>query len=54
MRILRIPASAPKLEPHGHFFAELCYGMTHIGSMDSHRVRCMNLRTIAREPLQLP
>ncbi len=49
MRVLRIRPPAPNLEAHERFFVELWYGMTHDGLMDSHRVRCMNARTVARE-----
>src|SRR5438128_10826405 len=49
MRVLNIRASAPDHEAHERFFVELWYGMTHDGSMDSHRVRCMNSRAIMRE-----
>jgi len=34
---------------HEKFFLELWYGMTHEASLDSHRVRCLNARTIIRE-----
>lgn len=40
---------AAKLETHERFFVELWYGMTHMRSLDSHRVRCLNVRTIVRE-----
>lgn len=49
MQVLKTRSSAPKLEAHELFFVELWYGMTHDGAMDSHRVRCMNSRTIVRE-----
>lgn len=35
--------------PHEKFFLELWFGMTHEISLDSHRVRCLNARTILRE-----
>jgi len=35
--------------PHEKFFLELWHGMTHEASLDSHRVRCLNARTIIRE-----
>ena len=34
---------------HEKFFLELWHGMTHEASLDSHRVRCLNARTIIRE-----
>lgn len=37
------------LAPRERCFLELWYSMTHSRSLDSHRVRCMNSRTIARE-----
>ena len=40
---------AASLEPHERFFVELWYSMTHMRSLDSHRVRCLNARTIVRE-----
>lgn len=40
---------AATLESHERFFVELWYGMTHMRSLDSHRVRCLNARTIVRE-----
>ncbi len=49
MQVLKTRSSAPKFEPHELFFVELWYGMAHDGAMDSHRVRCMNSRTIVRE-----
>ncbi|MBI4332787.1 MAG: hypothetical protein HY673_16080 [Chloroflexi bacterium] len=38
-----------ELAPHELFFVELWYSMTHIGSLDSYRVKCMNSRTIIQE-----
>jgi hypothetical protein len=35
--------------PHEKFFLELWHGMTHELSLDSHRVRCLNARTIIWE-----
>jgi len=37
------------LLPHEKFFLELWHGMAHELSLDSHRVRCLNARTIIRE-----
>jgi hypothetical protein len=44
----REPPAAP-LPEHEKFFLELWHGMTHEASLDSHRVRCLNARTIIRE-----
>ncbi len=38
-----------KLDLHEQYFIELWYSMTHMQSMDSYRVRCMNSRTVIRE-----
>ncbi len=38
-----------KLLPQEKYFLELWYSMTHMQSLDSYRVRCMNSRTIIRE-----
>jgi hypothetical protein len=38
-----------KLTPHESFFVELWYSMTHMQSLDSYRVKCMNSRMIVRE-----
>ena len=38
-----------RLPPHERYFLELWYSMTHMQSLDSYRVRCMNSRTIVRE-----
>jgi hypothetical protein len=50
MRVLdtKILESA-KLAEHERLFVELWYSMTHILSLDSYRVKCMNSRTIVRE-----
>ena len=40
---------AVNLLPHERCFLECWYSMTHMRSLDSYRVRCMNSRTIARE-----
>ena len=37
------------LQEHERFFVELWYSMTHMQSLDSYRVKCMNSRTIVRE-----
>lgn len=37
------------LAAHEKFFLELWHGLTHETSLDSHRVRCLNARTILRE-----
>ncbi len=44
----REPPVAP-LPENEKFFLELWHGMTHESSLDSHRVRCLNARTIIRE-----
>ncbi len=36
-------------EPHEALFLDCWYGFTHDRSLDSHRVRCLNARTILRE-----
>ena len=50
MRIL-LPTKVAraKLTPHQRVFLEFWYSMTHMQSLDSFRVRCMNSRTILRE-----
>lgn len=40
---------AANLLPHERCFLECWYSMTHMRSLDSYRVRCMNSRTIVRE-----
>lgn len=40
---------AASLAPHERCFLECWYSMTHMRSLDSYRVRCMNSRTIIRE-----
>ncbi len=40
---------AAGLDPHQRFFVELWYGMTHLYSLDSYRVRCLNAHGIVRE-----
>ncbi|MHB8898383.1 MAG: hypothetical protein ACYC6Y_06520 [Thermoguttaceae bacterium] len=40
---------AAGLLPHQRYFLEHWYSMTHMRSLDSYRVRCMNSRTIVRE-----
>jgi hypothetical protein len=40
---------AAKLADHERLFVELWHSMTHILSLDSYRVKCMNSRTIVRE-----
>lgn len=37
------------LNPHQSFFVELWYSMTHLHSLDSYRVKCLNAHTIMRE-----
>jgi len=37
------------LEAHERLFVEFWYSMTHMRSLDSHRVRCLNSRTVVRE-----
>ena len=37
------------LAAHERFVLELWHGMTHEASLDSHRVRCLNARTVIRE-----
>jgi hypothetical protein len=49
MRVLNLRESETKIQPHERFFVELWYGMTHKETLDSHRVRCLNSRTILRE-----
>ena len=43
----RLPA-AP-FEPHESLFLDCWHGLTHSRSLDSHRVRCLNARTILGE-----
>lgn len=40
---------AAGLEPRERFFVELWYGMTHLQSLDSYRVRCLNAHGVIRE-----
>jgi hypothetical protein len=40
---------AANLAEHERLFVELWHSMTHVLSLDSYRVRCMNSRTIIRE-----
>ena len=50
MRVIRLSESAAtSLRSHEKLFVELWYGMTHMLSLDSYRVRCMNARSIATE-----
>jgi len=37
------------LTPHQRFFVELWYSMTHLHSLDSYRVKCLNAHTVIRE-----
>ena len=37
------------LEKHETLFLDCWYGLTHMRSLDSYRVRCLNARTIVRE-----
>ena len=47
--ILPKKLDSAKLEAHEALFVELWYSMTHMRSLDSYRVKCMNSRTIMRE-----
>ena len=38
-----------RFEPHELFFLDCWYGLTHDKSLDSHRVKCLNARTVIRE-----
>jgi hypothetical protein len=49
MNLLNRQHPTATLAAHERFFLELWYGMTHEASLDSHRVRCLNSRTIIRE-----
>ncbi|MFZ4484874.1 MAG: hypothetical protein ACOYOL_12955, partial [Chthoniobacterales bacterium] len=49
MNLLTRDPTAGLLAENEKFFLELWHGMTHEASLDSHRVRCMNARTIIRE-----
>jgi hypothetical protein len=50
MRVLNSDIfDAAKLAEHERLFVELWHSMTHILSLDSYRVKCMNSRTIVRE-----
>jgi len=40
---------AAKLAEHERLFVELWYGMTHLHSLDSYRVKCLNAHGIMRE-----
>ena len=40
---------AAGLQPHEQFFVELWYSMTHLNSLDSYRVKCLNAHAIIRE-----
>lgn len=41
--------TAARLGEHERLFVELWHSMTHMLSLDSYRVKCMNARTIVRE-----
>ena len=47
--LLPTKVARAKLTPHERVFLEFWYSMTHMQSLDSFRVRCMNSRTILRE-----
>ena len=49
MNLLNRQHPTGTLLPHEKFFLELWHGMAHELSLDSHRVRCLNARTIIRE-----
>jgi len=49
MNLLNRQHPTTALAAHEKFFLELWHGMTHELSLDSHRVRCLNARTIIRE-----
>jgi len=49
MNLLNRQHPTATLVAHEKFFLELWHGMTHEASLDSHRVRCLNARTIIRE-----
>jgi hypothetical protein len=49
MNLLNRQHPTVALLAHERFFLELWFGMTHELSLDSHRVRCLNARTIIRE-----
>lgn len=38
-----------QFEPHELLFLDCWYGLTHDKSLDSHRVKCLNARTVVRE-----
>ncbi|HQH27664.1 MAG TPA: hypothetical protein PLP17_09740, partial [Oligoflexia bacterium] len=49
MNLLNREHPTAALAAHEKFFLEVWHGMTHELSLDSHRVRCLNARTIIRE-----
>src|SRR6266516_7560637 len=49
MNLLNRQHPTATLAAHEKFFLELWHGMPHEASLDSHRVRCLNARTIIRE-----
>jgi hypothetical protein len=49
MNVLPIKYLGKPLSDGQRLFLELWYGMTHSRSLDTHRVRCLNARTIIRE-----
>ncbi len=49
MHLLPERPAPQELTREEKFFLELWHGMTHEFSLDSHRVRCLNARTILRE-----
>jgi hypothetical protein len=49
MNLLSDKPTPHPLAQHELFFLELWFGMTHELSLDSHRVRCLNARSIIRE-----
>lgn len=49
MNLLNREPPTGHLPRHEKFFLELWHDMSHEASLDSHRVRCLNARTIIRE-----